>query len=111
MTSNFRSVSIVVSTTEAQLYQCPVGKQAIITQSSFTNVTNLGVNIDLIYRFNNGGSPQDRRIVDDLPLTAKATWSFADMGKLVLNPLDSIRAVCTDSNAVDAIVSVLELDT
>ena len=110
MAQLFKSVSIVVSTSEAQLYQCPAGKSAIVTASSFTNVTGAGVNMDLVFRFHNGGSPQDRRIVDDLPLTSKATWTLAAMGKLVLNAQDSIRASSTASNSVDAILSILELD-
>jgi hypothetical protein len=110
MAQTFKSVSIVVSTAEAQLYQCPAGKSAIVTASAFTNVTGAGVNMDLIFRFHNGGSPQDRRLIDDISLTSKATWSFSDMGKLVLNAQDSLRASCTASNAVDAILSILELD-
>jgi hypothetical protein len=111
MATVFDNSRAVITNSDTEIVLCPTGKNIIIIGLTFTNVTGSGTTMDLYTRFNTGSGTEDRKITDDLPMGSKVSWSpLPDIGKIVLSPGDSLRALCGAANAIDATCSYLQID-
>lgn len=112
MADVFSRAGRVITTSDTEIFACPSDKTVIVTALSFVNVTGSTVTMDLYARLSDGvGGHSDFKLADDQQLATKVGWSpISEIGKIVLGEGDSLRAISSGANSVDAYIGVLISD-
>ena len=104
--------------TAATVYTAPVGTTAIILMAQIANVSTLTQTVSFIHHRNrrvladaqgNGAQPGnlDSYLVQDFGIPANDAGSVL-AGKLIIEELDSVRAIASNTSTLQLTLSVLE---
>ena len=119
--NTFKTKTAVVGTstgTAATVYTAPVGTTAIILMAQISNVTTSSTTASFIHHRNrrvladaqgNGAQAPnvDSFLVKDFEIPPNDAGSVLS-GKLIIEELDSIRAIASNPNSLQLVLSILE---
>lgn len=119
--NTFKTKTAVVGTstgTAATVYTAPVGTTAIILMAQISNVTTASTAVSFIHHRNrrvladaqgNGAQAPnvDSFLVKDFEIPPNDAGSVLS-GKLIIEELDSIRAIAGNPNSLQLVLSILE---
>lgn len=119
--NTFKTKTAVVGTstgTAATVYTAPVGTTAIILMAQISNVTTSSTSVSFIHHRNrrvladaqgNGAQAPnvDSFLVKEFEIPPNDAGSVLS-GKLIIEELDSIRAIASNPNSLQLVLSILE---
>jgi hypothetical protein len=107
MANSFRSnVAANIVTTGNTVYTCPAATQTTLIGLTLSNKSGGTVSANVALR----RSAVDYSIISNAPiLTGSTLVPIGGEQKVVLEPADEIRVIATSNNAIDVIVSLLEI--
>jgi hypothetical protein len=107
MANSFRSnVAANIVTTGNTVYTCPAATQTTLIGLTLSNKSDGTVSANVALR----RSAVDYSIISNAPiLTGSTLVPIGGEQKVVLEPADEIRVIATSNNAIDVIVSLLEI--
>jgi hypothetical protein len=116
--NTFRSMTRVLTTTTSTIYVAPVGVTSIVLMAQISNISTQTANISLIHHRNipvqqnaqgNNAQPGnvDSYLVNQYALPPNDAANVLS-GKLVIEALDSVKAVSNAPNSAQLVMSILE---
>lgn len=119
--NTFKTKTAVIGTstgTAATVYTAPVGTTAIILMAQISNVTTSSSSVSFIHHRNrrvladaqgNGAQAPnvDSFLVKEFEIPPNDAGSVLS-GKLIIEELDSIRAISSNANSLQLVLSILE---
>lgn len=119
--NTFKTKTAVIGTstgTAATVYTAPVGTTAIILMAQISNVTTSSTSVSFIHHRNrrvladaqgNGAQAPnvDSFLVKEFEIPPNDAGSVLS-GKLIIEELDSIRAIASNPNSLQLVLSILE---
>ena len=107
MANAFKSnVAANIVTTGNTVYTCPAATQTTLIGLTLSNKSGGTVSANVALR----RSAVDYSIISNAPiLTGSTLVPIGGEQKVVLEPADEIRVIATSNNAIDVIVSLLEI--
>ena len=101
-----------ISGTGADIYTVPSSKTAIVLSISLANTTGNSVtaSVQVSSDTSDTETNTDAYLVRNAPIPSGGTLEIMQGNKLVLQTTDKLYAISSTSNAVDIIISLMEMD-
>lgn len=108
MAESFKMRNATLTTTNANVYVCPVNTTAIVFLGQVSNIDGSNTADMTMWAYDSVGSAAAKALVKTVPVPADSATTFLT-GKLVLEANDYIFGTASANNHLDVTVSVLEI--
>jgi hypothetical protein len=107
MANTFKNAKLKIQDAATDVYECPSATTAIVLGCQVSNVSATAEEVE-VWWTDASDADAVTRLVKDVVIPSQAALSPI-AGKLVLEAGDKIRAVGTDNDDAEIVVSVLEI--